>query len=240
MAYGGYHPYPRRFGGGKPRLQIIHESLNAQRGTALDTSDSNKLVWIENMALARAISGAWSTNARLGLQWDPNRTTTLLPRWEQLLRLVVSPSDTEPERRRRLAAHWARFGAPVNFGRLTANLMDALGNVFVAIEFIGPSLAVVHVPDGTYPFGSVAAGYPWFSTLMRMLVRVQVPSGYTEVEFLEAVSKVFPLLEGIMPAWMTWDLYRHGPISAAVTDGPSAAGFYLDDDHNLNWELFDE
>ncbi len=237
MAYGGYHPYPRRFGGGKPRLQVIHESLNAQRGTALDTTVVNSIVWIENMALARAVDAGWSTNARLGHQWDPIRTTDMLSRWETILKVI--PNGTEVERRVALEAQWARFGALINIGQLSSKLTTLLGDVFVALEFIDTTQAVVHVPTtGSYPWGTPSTETPWYSTVMHMLVRTEVPDGYTEQEYLDTVGPVFPLLDGIVPAWLTWSVYRPGPVSYDVTGGPSAGGFYLDDPHNLNWEVF--
>lgn len=239
MSFGGYHHYPRRFGGGKPRVQVIHESLNAQRGTALDTTIDTNICWLENLALARALDAAWSINVRLGHQWDPVRVTDMLPRWEKIMRLVVPAGTTEVKRRRVLEAQWARFGALVNIGRLSSRLTTLLGDVFVSLDFIDPLLAVIHAPDGTYPFGTVVEGYPWYSTVMHMLVRTQVPAGYTEEDYLAAVGPVFPYLDGTLPAWMTFDVYRPGPVSVAVSGGPTAGGFYLDDDHNLNWQVFD-
>lgn len=238
MAYGGYHPYPRRFGGGKPRLQVIHESLNAQRGTAFDTFDPNKIVWIENMAMARAISAGWSTNARLANQWDPTRTTDMLSRWEKMMQLVVLPESSPTERRANLTEQWERFGALVNIGRLSSKLQTLLGDVFVALEFVGDSVAVVHVPDNSYPWGTASSTNPWYSTVMHMLIRTEVPAGYSEQDYLGIVGQVFPVLDGILPSWMTWSIYRPGPVSYPVTDGPSAGGFYLDTPHNLNWQAF--
>ncbi len=238
MGFGGLHPYPRRFGGGKSRLEVIHTSLNAQRGTALDTSNVDSIVWIEDLALARAIEAAWSLNVRLGNQWDPLRVTDMLSRWEKAMRLVVLPGASKIERRAALAKQWQRFGALVNIGQMSAQLTDLLGDVFVSLDFIGYDVAVIHVPDGTYPWGTESVGAPWYSTTMHMLVRTQVPTGYSEQDYLGIAGKVFPLLDGIMPAWMTWSVYRPGPISYAVTDGPTAGGFYLDTPHNLNWAVF--
>ncbi len=217
MGFGGYHHYPRRFGGGRPRVQVIHESLNAQRGTALDTTVDTNVCWIENLALARAIDAAWGTNARLGHQWDPNRITDMLSRWEKIMRLPPSAGATDGERRRALADQWARFGALANIG----------------IEFIGYANAVIHVPDGTYPWGTASALVPWYSTTMHMLIRTEVPIGYTEQDYLELVGEIFPVLDGTLPAWMTWSVYRPGPVNYPVADGPSAGGFYLDTPHNL-------
>ncbi len=126
----------------------------------------------------------------------------------------------------------------MNIGQMSSRLTDILGDVFVSIDFIDASVAVVHVPDGSYPWGTASVTNPWYSTVMHMLVRTQVPAGYSEQDYLRIVGQVFPLLDGILPAWMTWDVYRPGPTSYPVTGGPTAAGFYLDDPHNLDWEVF--
>lgn len=239
MSFGGYHPFPMRFGRARAsRLEVIHTSLNAQRGTALDTSDSAKIVWIENLAFARAIDAAWSTNARLSHQWDPERVTDMLSRWEKIMGLAPSPTDSLVTRRAALTKQWERFGGLVNIGRMSSRLTDILGDIFVSIDFIGSSVANIHVPDNTYPWGTPSVENPWYSTVMHMLVRTTVPTGYSEQDYLDIVSKVNPLLDGILPAWMTWNVYRPGPISVNVPDGPTAGGFYLDDPHNLNWEVF--
>lgn len=243
MGYGGYHPYPRRFGGGKTDLETVHESLNAQRGTAFDASNSTTLVWLENMALARAIVyDGWHTNARLAAQWDPRRATDMLARWERVFGILPDPASTEQDRREELTRRWQRFGSNASHAKLSEELTARLGDFFVAIEYLDISLAVVHVPDGTYPWGTVAAGAPWTSTVARILVKLQKPAGATEGQFYEKASLVFPILDALVPAWVTFDWYRApaSPYAAiSIAGGPSAAGFYLDADHNLDNSIFD-
>lgn len=246
MAFGGYHPWPRRFGGnrhsGKPLLKVVHESLNAQRGAAFDTDDGTSIAAIENMAYARAIVfDGWEVNARLGNQHDPRRTTDMLSRWERIFKIRPLPKASEASRRAELVRRWERFGGVANHARLTTALANELGSYFVAVEYISLANAVVHVPDATYPWGTVVDGAPWYSTVAHILVRLQKPTGATEGQFYEAAGKVVTILDPIVSAFVTFDWYRAPDTGTAinVSGGPSAGGFYLDDEHNLDNNVFD-
>jgi hypothetical protein len=220
-------------------VQIILEALNADRGTAFDASDRETTVYVENMAIARAIAAAWGTNERLGNLWDPARMPrSAVARWEAILALPPLATDDDVARRARIRAAFERFGAPAINGVLTAKLYEALGDAFVAIEYISFANAVIQVPDGTYPWG-VVGDSPWSSTVAHVLVRLQKPAGWSEGDFYEAAGKVGQILDPELPAWCTFDWYRPGPISVNVPGGPSAAGFYLDTDANLDNACFD-
>jgi hypothetical protein len=245
VGYGKYHPYPRRFGGnkyeGKPLLEVLNKSIDAQRGAAFDTEDGTTVVAIENHAFARALAyDGWEVNARLGMQSDPTRTTDMLSRWETIFKIRPSPTATDKERRDELALRWARFGELANHAELEEALQVALGDYFYAVEYISLANAVVHVPDGTYPWGTVVDGIAWYSTVAHILVRVQKPTGATEADFYEHAGKVVTTLDPIVNAFVTFDWYREPestPIN--VSGGPSAGGFYLDDEHNLDNNVFD-
>lgn len=241
MGFGGYHPCPRRFGGGRPALQIFHASLNAQRGSALAGDDASSIVWLEDLALMRAIVfDGWHTNQRLAHQWDPRRTSDMLARWERLMKLRPTPGASDGDRRAAILERFERFAGIANHAKLLKNLEDVLGEVLVGVEYISLANAVLHVPDNTYPWGTVAPGATWTNSVAHVLVRIQKPDGYTEGEFYEAAAKVGPIVDAIAPAWLTYDWYR-APLSTpvAVVGGPSAGGFYLDDDHNLDNNVFD-
>lgn len=242
MGYGGYHPFPRRFGGGKPRLKVIHESLNAQRGDGIDVSHGTE-VWIENMAFARAIYfSGWESNRRLSLQWDPLRLhKNMIPRWETIFGIPTNPAASLRARRLALWKRWQRFGQRATHSVLTAILQREIPDYFMQIEYIGLSNANVHVPDGSYPWGTVVDGITWYSTVAHILVRLQKPDWATWAEFYEAAGRVVQELHPIVPAWVTIDWYRGSTCGAHidVPDGPSAAGFYLDCPHNLDNQVFD-
>lgn len=240
MGYGGYHPYPRRFGGGKPALEVIHEDLNAARGSAFDPVEGT-YVWLENMAFARAIYfDGWQTNQRLGHQWDPERTTDMLSRWERIFGIRRDPTKTEYERRVELTLRWQRFGSLASHSKLVSELEPRLGEYLYGVEYIDLANAIIHVPDGTYPWGTVADGAPWLSTVAHILVRLQKPAGATEGQFYEQAAKVIPTLDPLVPAWVTLDWYRAPADGAPITIGNvTAAGFYLDNPHNLDNSIFD-
>lgn len=239
MPYGGLNPSPEQSGGpGDRRLERILESLNAARGDGYDVSSSSN-VYVENMALARAISAAWGTNRRIAHEWDPNKTVAFIPRWEAIMGLRPNPSDTAVERRARIAAQWARFGQRVDRQYISDGLTRLLGSVFVSVEYISFANAVIHTPDGTYPWGTASTDTPWYSTVAHVLIRVSKPTNYTEGDFQKVVSTIHPFMDAVCPAWMTWDWYRPGAVSYEVSGGPSAGGFFLDEDHNLNNQVFD-
>ena len=242
MGYGGYHPYPRRFGGGKPSLQVIHDGLNAQRGDAFNPVDGS-VVSIENMAFARAICfDGWGTNARLANQWDPRTTTDMLRRWERIFGIRPDSAASESERRTELTRRWRRFGRVSNHAAMETELGSRLGSFFVAIEYISLANAFVASPDNSYPWGVVLTrGGTWSSTVAHILVLLQKPPGSSEGEFYDAAAKVYPVLDALAPAWATFDWYRapDPSLPISVLGGPSMGGFYLDQEHNLDNHVLD-
>lgn len=245
-SFGKYAPYPRRFGGGrysgKTLLEVVHKSLNAQRSAVFDDKDGTSIASVEHEAWARAlVFDGWEVNARLGHQWDAERMTDMLPRWEQIFKIRPLPGASLRSRRAEVARRWRRFNGVANHARLTTELKEVLGPYFVAVEYIDLNLANVHVPDGTYPWGTVAPGVLWYSTVAHILVRLQKPAGATEAQFYAAAGEVPKALDPVVSAFVTFDWYRAPdagtPIN--VTGGPSAAGFYLDDAHNLDNNVFD-
>ena len=242
MPYGGHFPYPRRFGGGRPRLRIVHDALNAARGSALDASNSSTVAWVENMAHARAITfDGFGTNERLSLQWDPDRMTAFLPRWEKILGITPAPNAPEKTRRDEVRKRFRRFIEAASLhSRLTARLQQELGELFVAVEYLDIANAVVHAPDVNYPWGTVVNGYPWYSTVAHILVLLRKPIGYSEGDFYAGAAKVFPATDGLIPAWSTIRWYRAplGYPAITVSGGPSQGGFYLDAPANLDNNCF--
>lgn len=238
--FGAFNPFPRRFGGAKSRVKIALDDLNEAMGDGFDASNPNTKVYVRNLAIARLIARAWDTGERLSKLWQPMRTTMdVVERWEKILALTPRPDDTDRKRRSRVAEVLSRFGKATTAARLQSLIQAELGEVFVAIEYLSHDEALITVPDGSYPFGTVVDGRPWSSAVAKVWVRVRQPSGWTAEEFYEAVGKIHVLLDPILPAWCDFTWYRPGNTSVAV-GGLSAAGFYLDADNNLNEAIFDE
>jgi len=239
--FGGLRSSPWRFGGGQTQLEILLISLNNAMGTAY-TTDQTSVVYLRNLAMAKVIRQMLSSNQRLANQGDPNKLSTLLSRWEKIMALPINPDLSDTERRLRVSKLIARFGAVETYQYVTDTLTRELGPVFVSLEFIDVSLALIGVPDGSYPYGSVFPGNPWFSTVDHILIRLQKPAGYNEAQFYEAAGKVGLILDPILPVWNTFDWYRApepGPPIDMSPEGPTAAGFYLDQEHNLDNNILD-
>lgn len=237
--FGGLSSTPLRFGGGRPMLQVILDSINSSMGTGY-IPDPTSIVYVRNLALAKVILQAWSTNQRLANNGNPSTLTTLLTRWEHILALPVDPSLSDVARRARALELWSRNGQAFDTQYLTDKVSGLLGPVFVAIEFISYANAVVHSPDGTYPWGTQTAGYPWYSTVAHILIRTQKPTGWNEGQYRAAVGKANALLDAIVPAWVTWTAY-HPPEGRSPTNtpgGPSAGGIFCDTPNTLDYCVF--
>lgn len=241
MSFGGMNPYPRKLGGGRPRIQDILDDLNNDRGDGFDARNTESIVYVNNMAIARAIAAAWGTNNRMGNMWVPTRMSyETLVRWEKIMAIYPPPNATVSQRRARVELNLSHFGQPTNSGRIYTLLSLALGEAFVAVEYIDISNAVIEVDDGSLPWGSVSLTTPWSSTVAHILVKTQKPAGWREVDFYNSVGKVSQVLDPILPTWTTFDWYRAGPTPVSVTGGPSGGGFFLDDEFNLDNQVFDE
>ena len=224
-------------GGGTPRTKRILESLIAARGTAIAVGDRTSVAYVETLAVARALAAAWSTNQRLANQWDARRMTSLLERWESIFAIRSHPDASDASRRHLIELAQARVGRAALLTTISAELTDALGAKFVAVEFISVANAIITAPDGTYPYGIVVADMPWSSTVSQILIRVQATAD--ETDFYDSVGLIADRLDSLIPAWANWTWYRAPEFGAPsdVVGGPGAGGFYLDE-RNLNESVF--
>lgn len=227
---GGYSPQPERYGGGTPTEQVIAESLDRGLGSAHDTGDES-LQHAESLAFARAIADVWEDNQRMANQVIPSRMTVMLPRWEAILGAFPSGSESDNDRRERVAKRFERFTTDVTFSRVESTLQDLLGDVFVSINHIDPAEAVTFWPGGS-------TDLDWYSTVYHVPIQTQKPAGYSEADFLAAVETIFPELDEMLPAHVTFTWYRNGDgHSGATWTGDDASGFFLDE-RNLDYEAF--
>lgn len=228
---GGFSCGPERYGGGeanssKPLLQIVFESLAAQRGSAYDQTVSS-IVGIELMAQARAITfDGYGTNQRLANQFNPQKMTAdgLLPRWERIFNVPPLPGDTEPVRRSRVAAAFARVG----MANVHQAIVDALTAVMPAlfsgtILYQGPNTATSIWPGAANNTTTV----PWYSTIDHISIQLSVPAAYQGVTggvnalWWAAVGAGNNALDVLLPAWITWSFF--------ILSSHGTACFYLDE-----------
>lgn len=223
---GGSASMPATVGGDDDVYEAILEGLNAARGTAYDTSEGSN-VYVENAAHADAIVGIWETNQRIANQSDPERMTSMLPRWERIMKIVPAADATMPARRREIARRWARNGVVTTDQSLFDEIKSVVGDVLVAIEYDTLGTATMFWPAGTpNPFA------PWYSTISIARVHVEPTSGMTYDEFCQVVGQAIPILDARLPAWATW-------MTWAFDFTTGLPEFVLDHDHNLDWSVFD-
>jgi len=237
--FGGYAPFPRRFGGRATRVKTITASLQTQLGKKYDTTDTTGLVFIRLNAMAREIAAAWGQNQRLANQWDAKRMTDFLPRWEKILGLYASPGDSPTARRARVGVQLALVGESTS-QVIHDTCVAYLGPVFVSVVTTPSTSANVWTPTGwpmgqhpitiTLPGGRTVF-YPgdWYSTVAHIDILTVQPATMGDAEYYSTRASVKSALDSILPSWVTFDIVR---------DGPHGIGFYLDEPHNLDNERF--
>lgn len=208
----------------------IRDALLETDGTAL-ASDSTSFVYAERNAEAVLLAYLWGLIATFAHQHDPSRTTQFLPRWEKILGLRPLATDTDVDRRKRVKAKVASFALPGTAQVVSDILLGSLGNVFLGVVNTTPALAVGFVPGGfSAPGGVTLPSGGFYSTIAHLALATAPTIGMDDPTFYAAVGQIAALLDDVLPAWVVADWFR---------DGPSGAGFILDDPHNLDNERFD-
>lgn len=230
---GNFNPSPLTTGAEKGRLEevLLADGLDAD-GTAL-AKDVDSFVWAERNAEARALAYLWHLNRRMANQWDPRRMTDFLPRWEKILGLRPLAGATDVARRAAVLAKMQLFGQPGTQQVLTDllhTLFDELG-IFVGIVNTSSAVAVGTVPGGaTVPGGVTLPDGDWYSSIAHLAIETVQPDGVDDPTFYDAVGQIAQAIDGIVPAWVTFDWFL---------DGSHGAGFYLDEEKNLDNQRFD-
>lgn len=237
--HGGLTPGFERYGGTRghgPIVKRMVTSFAAQLGTAYDvTSTSN--VYGMALAYARAIAEMWSNNNRMANQWDPLRMSDFIGRWEAILGLYPLASDTPTDRRARIATALQRIGSTPTLQQVSDTVQTLVGStVFVGLIHTSSSTGPSYYTGSSFtnPYGSSIVD--WWSNVLHIAVRVQQPAGMSNADFKNAVGKMAPYLDSVLPGWCTWSTCQFLTIS--LPSGTPVAGFYLDDPVNLNAEPF--
>jgi hypothetical protein len=238
MGTGRFYPGFERYGGGPTALQTILNGLNQARGTAYDT-ETDGIIYAENEAIARMLWVAWEQNQRFANQFDPQRMTDFLPRWEKILGIVPLPSMTAPARRRVVADRFSRIGITATRQELTDRLQAELGDIFSAYETtaLADATQVVPIDIPAWPSGpppatrihAPNADPQWMSTTAHIRIKVTRPSYMSTGEFWQKIEAINPIMDALTPAWVTWGWYTE-------TGSP---GFFLDEENNLDHHIFD-
>ena len=237
---GGFNPAPFKFGeAASTDLDAIQNAFADTQGTSL-ARERGSVAWVENHATARVLYALYGLAYRLANVNDPARMTNTLPRWEKILNIAPLDSDTIVERRNRVTAKLSLLGKGTTLQVVEDYLTLVLGSMFVGLKFSDPTEATTYVPGG----GAVPGGGPAFldgdladprispyaSSLGYVAILLQRPENMTVELFYERAGRIYEDMNNLLGAWMDFDW---------VQDGPNGAGFYLDQDYNLDNQRFD-
>lgn len=196
LGFGAYNGFPFKFGGGDSIVEIEHQALLDAYAPGWDDSEGTEN-WSECYAYAVAISAVWAINKRLANQLIPMRMLEFLRVWEESCTLRPSRTDTDVERRQRVAG---KLRGLVNnaIGDITQAAAESLAENFEALLTVDPANDVTYWP-GINPG---PPGYEWASTKAIIGVRMN-ENGLSNARFFAKRSAVVNLLDSLLPTWMT-------------------------------------
>jgi len=228
---GAFNPAPTKTGAERGHVEeILLDSLLETDGTAL-ASEVDSFVYAERVAEARAIAYLWHLNQRCANQWDPDRMTDFLPRWEKILGLRPLVTDTDNARRAKVRAKMESYGEPGTLQVVNDLMRVVLGSLYVGIVNTPSSAAVGQVPGGCVVLGGASlADGDWYSTIAHVAFQTVQPAGVSDATFYDAIGQIASFVDDLLPGWVTWDWFL---------DGGHGSGFYLDEDKNLDNQRFD-
>lgn len=219
MATGGWKtPFPIRFGGSAHEpVENAYTSLRSNLGSAF-SGDEDSAVDTETQAQARLISFVDAFLCTFVEQSDPMALTTMLERWENILNLGHSRSDSDTKRRKKVASRLTGFNDGTTEGII--RIADAAFSPWrVRAHYTNAEDAVMYWPGGTsHP------DFDWYSTIAHLVVEYTKPDYASRDEANLRSAVCLRALDEFAPAWATFD------VTETQASGPFAelVGFYLD------------
>ena len=198
--------FPIQFGNSnRPDLNQITNSLLNQMGDAF-TNEVGSLVWIQCRAMAELVNTIWITNQKMTNQFNPNKMSDMLARWEAIFQIIPQPTDTLVTRRNRVAEYFFRINQSPDLSNIEAILSFLLPQTFV-------DLVINPVEDSQSGFiggGPIVGGQfcsftPWHSTLSEITVEVQKPATMSLNAFDGNVDQIYSILKQSLPAYTDFD-----------------------------------
>lgn len=217
MAFGTWRsPFPRRFGGGSTKrmteiFDTIQENLGdafAHEQTSINAADdiaAARLLWCADRAIDR----------RIMMTTDPRRARgPMLQKWEDVLGIVPSETQTEAQRATTAAARLIQLN-DAGSGGVDAIAAVAFDPWTVEAHYNTLATAISH-----WPGGSPAEPTEWTSTIANVCIEYIRPAAATDADVDWRVSACSSALDEILPAWTTFTL-------SETPDG-GTFGFYCD------------
>lgn len=222
---------PSSFGGSADHVsEIFLKALNQADGDAV-SHEVDSFMYAENFAASRVISDLWSTNVRMTYQFDPNKMTDFLSRWENILNIIPDPDATSSQRRSVVKQKFSAVGQNPTQQVINDLLSALLGSVYVSILNNNYTTASGGVPGGeSVPGGATLIDNDWYSSIAYIGVLITQPSSISDEKFYQTAGNIDSFLEDILPAWTTFAWIRN--------NSDDECGFILDDEHNLDNSYF--
>lgn len=203
--FGLYGTFPFDLGGGDDDapdgsvLEAEHIALLDALAPGWDTRQDWELYW-EAYSDAVAVTIIWACNRRLRAWLNPDQMLESLPVWEQSTGLRPSASDSDTERRRRVAG---KLRGLVNnaLGDIEESVINVLGSLFAGMVLVDPTNVIAYWP-GINPG---PPGFEWSTN--RVIIGIKVdPSGLSDAQFIVKRQALFDQLDTMTPAWMTFQI----------------------------------
>jgi Uncharacterised protein conserved in bacteria (DUF2313) len=227
---GKFAPFPERFGGSTDSiLEVLLRTLQENLGDAFSTDD-DAYVTAELVADSRALGDLFNSIERLRSQWDPDRMTDFLPRWEQIFRLSPAPDASLVSRRAAVKLRMQAIGKSGNQQRIYDVLSTILGDALVSMVPGNTTDQIGSIPGGlAIPGGPTLVDGPFCSWVAALFIHVEKPSSMSAKDFENAKADVRPILNKTLAAWTDYVIYQNS------SDG--VRGFKLDEP-DLDIEAF--
>lgn len=219
--FGGWQtPFPMRMGGrAHETIDRIYQGIRENIGSAL-SDDDDALNVADDKAAARLIAYADRFVDASLAQADPMQLTTLLERQEKILAIVKPSTDTDRQRRVRVAS------------RLVAKPAGTSEGIYrLAEAAFSPWLVRVHETplasaEQHYPGTSYSATTPWFSTTAHFVVEYERPTTASDEEVESKRNACREALDEQAAGWATFDLSETTPgYEYGFTIGVSRIGY---------------
>lgn len=189
-------------------LQQISASLLQQRGDAITTAPGS-IIWIETQAHARAIYSIWAINQKMAYQFDPNKMSDFIHRWETIVGVSSLPTDDFQIRQQRIAAKFAIINKFPTTQAIHDLIAAALNVTFLVLINDPASAAYTQFPGGSAIVGGVqnVVNAPWLSKVHQILIETIHPPYMTDNQFYNTVNQIYNLLNAYLPSYDTFDWF---------------------------------